>query len=306
MNPKIRCRIPTLAISFLAAAMLLLIVGVAAQSQGPAWAPTSGQPLPVTTPATLALPVGEVPPAWQKLLDVGGKLPQLPEAQGSPLGWGGPGAFGYTYADSDEAWGPSPVFEDISAIGTPVALSDFYRAVELPFAFPFYGTTYTQTYLYRDCSGCYSNPTHLAFLDPYGNYTGFIPWMDYVDRDSGAVYVYSDTLTTPARFIIQYDEVFNYYRGITTTSEVILYQNGDILLRYAEGFSDWLSWYPGWQIPWLWTPWYGPFYYAGAPRSDFTVEFYYPEGAWLWPPGRPGANPAGGQATYSFELRNNT
>ncbi len=87
---------------------------------------------------------------------------------------------------------------------------------------------------------------------------------------------------------------------------MILYENGDILVRYAEGFSSFSSWYPGWRIPWLWSWWCDTFYYAGAPRSSFAVEFTYPEGAFLWPPRRLGAGTAGTPVTYTFKLRNNT
>ncbi len=304
MSPRTLSRTPALPVSFLAAAMLLLVVAVAAQGQGPAAAPA-----PVTAPPALALPGPLDPPAagprplvWQSLSGAAGRLPHLPQHAGSPLGWGGPSAFGYAYADSDEPWGPSPVFEDISAVGTPVTFSASYQPVDLPFAFPFYGAAYTQTYLYRDCSGCYTNPTHIAFLDP----PGAVAWMGYTDRTSGAVYIYADPLADPPRFIIQYDDVFDYFRGAATTSQVILYQNGDILVRYAQDFGSWPYWYPTWPMPYLWNPALETFYHNGFPRSNFALQFTYPQGAWFWPPERRGASPAGSQLAYTFQLHNST
>jgi hypothetical protein len=66
----------------------------------------------------------------------------LPRAQAAT---GGPDAFGYIFADSAEAAGPTFHFEDISATGTPVSLSDdqVSGAIPLGFTFVFYGIPYS-------------------------------------------------------------------------------------------------------------------------------------------------------------------
>ncbi|MBN1657777.1 MAG: hypothetical protein JXA93_05215, partial [Anaerolineae bacterium] len=246
-----------------------------------------------------------LPEGWRKVLAQGGDLPDGLTTGTSPEAWGGPDSFGYTYADSNEPWGPDPTFEDISGVGTAIDLTDFYTAVTLPFAFPFYDSTYAEVYLYGDCLYCWNYWTHLAFGGPDPHYYGgSVRWMDYIDRDSGTVYVYSDTLSSPARFIVQYDEVWNYSYGITTTSQVILYETGDILVRYAEDF-DWWSWYWWDNAPWLFWH-YTSFRYQGDPHNNLAVQFYYPQGAWLWPPEQTQAAPAGGETSYVFDLHNDT
>ncbi len=250
----------------------------------------------------------DIPPGWQKMLASGAELPSMMKENldsVSPEDWGGPDAFGYTFLDSDEPDGPDPTFEDISGIGTLVdfAGSSYYTAT-MPFNFPYYGIPYSQTVLYGDCLYCYYNYTHLAFGQQYPS--GAIYWMDYIDRDSGSIYVYSDTISSPERFIIQYQDVLNYSYGTTTTSQVILYENGDILVRYASDFSWWDYYYGGYTyMPYL-SSWYSYLQYTDNPRNDFAVQFYYPDGAWLWPPEQQVIKPAGEQAVYTFDLHNNT
>ena len=330
-------RMVSLAVTLVAAGMLLLLTVVAAQGQEPKPPPATplpagppGQPTPPFPPAPPGPDTGQPVPFWlersigsgveaQFQHRFGGEMlpgrQEVPEqsrefpnwlgtalSPTSPLAWGGPDPFGYTYADSDEPWGPDPTFEDISAVGTAVTFTDFYYTATLPFAFPFYGNTYTQTFLYGDCDGCYNDWTHLAFGVPDPWTYGSVYWMDRIDRDSGTIYVYSDTISSPARFIVQYDEVWNYGYGITTTSQVILYENGDIVVRYDSDFSWW--WW--WNAPWLNSQMYGWFPYSGVPQNNFAVQFYYPKGVWLWPPTRHDAGPVGGEVTYTFDLHNDT
>lgn len=69
---------------------------------------------------------------------------------------GGPDAFGYVWLDSDESGGPAYNWIEIEATGTDITsgLSDdnFTGPYPIPFAFPFYDSSYTQFYL---CSNGY-------------------------------------------------------------------------------------------------------------------------------------------------------
>ncbi len=225
-----------------------------------------------------------------------------PPSPGSLQNIGGPDPFGYVYSDSDEPGGPSPAFEDISSIGTVVDLQDYYTLVDLPFAFPFYGNTYTQAYLYGDCFYCYGDWTHISFGMP-SSAVDSIWWMNEVNRDSGTVYVYADLASNPARYIIQYDQMETYTPYATTTSEVILYADGNILIRYADDFSWWQSYYSS-GTPWLYGETYSTFRYSKSLDNDFAVEYYYPQGVRFWPQQRLGAAVAGEDKVYTLELYN--
>jgi hypothetical protein len=196
----------------------------------------------------------------------------------APLDWGGPDYFGYTYLDSNEPDGPSAVFEDISGLGITVTfnLTNSYIPVDLPFDFPIYGETVTQTYLYGDCLDCYNGFTHLAFGNPYSDPEGYIYWMDWIDRESGSVYTYFDDFSDPKRFIVQYDQVLNYVSDITTTSQIILYENGDILVRYDQDFDWWQLYFDEGGIPYL-SDGFVDLPYSDSPKSELAVQYYYPE-----------------------------
>ena len=72
----------------------------------------------------------------------GAYTPGDPLDPATTLGAGGPDDFGYLWIDSDEAGGPAFNWVDISAVGTPLGLSDDDgEEVPLPFPFDFYGET---------------------------------------------------------------------------------------------------------------------------------------------------------------------
>jgi len=118
-----------------------------------------------------------------------------------------------------------------------------YAAVSLPFAFPFYGQRYTTIYI--DANGQvgfspFSTPTFTGTVTiPSAGYPNHRIAAFYADLNlgmvgpsgGGAVYVYHDTASR--RFIIEWKDAQRYGGlGLAGTWEVMLYENGDILIQY--------------------------------------------------------------------------
>jgi serine protease AprX len=164
----------------------------------------------------------------------------------SPDAHGGPDAFGYRWIDSDEPGGPVFSWFDISTIGTPVTVwtgtdDDGHAIVPLPFAFPFYGTSFTQLKITTNgfvsfdvisTDHAYSNSAIPTSAEPN---LSVYPWWDDLDLGSGGtVHYYNDA--AHQRFIIQYTNVPHY--GTTTpglyTFQVLLQASGGILVQYLN------------------------------------------------------------------------
>jgi hypothetical protein len=164
----------------------------------------------------------------------------------APGAHGGPDAFGYRWIDSDEPGGPVFSWFDISAIGTPVTTwtgtdDDGHAIVPLPFAFSFYGTTYTQVkiatngFISFDVAStdhAYSNTALPTSAEPN---LAIYPWWDDLDLSGGgSVRYYHDAVHQ--RFVIQYTNVPHY--GTTTpglyTFQVMLQSSGSILVQYLD------------------------------------------------------------------------
>lgn len=166
----------------------------------------------------------------------------------SPTGIGGPDAFGYRWIDSDEIGGPPPFpFNDISTFGTQITVmtsgnfDDGYRTEPLPFAFPFYGTSYSAINIgtngfvnFGTGSTVFANGSIPSVAAPNNAIYAF--WDDLDLRFRGKLYFYNDTFT--GRFIIQYDSVQRYANGAqnsdTMTFQIILRPNGSIQTHYRE------------------------------------------------------------------------
>ena len=155
------------------------------------------------------------------------------------LAAGGPDAYGYIFADSDEPGGPAVAFQDISGTGTPLAFSsadDGSATATLPFAFPFYGASYTSLGVSTNglitlggTSTAYDNaaiPTAAApnaFIAPY--------WDDLHQRSGTA---YTGTLGD-GRFVVQWTNWGRYSpsSGESLTFQVILSPGGEIEIQYG-------------------------------------------------------------------------
>ncbi|WP_412063583.1 choice-of-anchor B family protein [Rubrivirga sp. IMCC45206] len=154
------------------------------------------------------------------------------------LGDGGPDAFGYAWIDSDEPGGPAVAFQDISSTGTPIAFSgndEGSATLTLPFAFPFYGASYTEVgvstngYAAFAYSQDYSNGPIPSAVTPNGL---LAPFWDDLHRRSGTAY--SGTLPD-GRFVIQWTNWGTYVpsSGVDLTFQILLSDDGSIEYQYG-------------------------------------------------------------------------
>ena len=152
------------------------------------------------------------------------------------LGSGGPDAFGYRWVDSDDPGGPTFVWEDITGIGTQLALTGddaISPAVAIGFDFPFYGNTFTSVRVstngfltFTDSSSPYSNQPLPNSGAPANLVAPF--WDDLNFGTTPRVYTYNDG----TRFIVSFVDVPPYSGGGPYTFQVILFPTGEIRYQY--------------------------------------------------------------------------
>lgn len=117
--------------------------------------------------------------------------------------------------------------------GTLVSSSDDdYYLFNLPFSFPFYGTTQTQAFV--------GTNGYITFGQGDWTYTETLPGFsslprisaffdDLYGRSTGAMYV---NATLPGRFVVTYDRVQHYSFGGSNTIQMTIYADGRILFGY--------------------------------------------------------------------------
>ncbi|MBN2790755.1 MAG: DUF2817 domain-containing protein [Candidatus Delongbacteria bacterium] len=154
-------------------------------------------------------------------------------------GSGGPDTYGYSWKDSDEPDGPAYNWVDISSLGTPLGLSDdgISSSLALGFAFNFYGTDYSTVRIgangaitFTGTAISYTNPIIPSSSAPNAVIAPFWDDLDPSSGQSDDIYYYYDSAN--GRFIVQYNQIINYGGGTKNTFEVLLYQNGTIILQY--------------------------------------------------------------------------
>ncbi len=148
-------------------------------------------------------------------------------------------AFGYTYQDETELFGPSSVFTDISGSGTPLTLADDGASdITLPFTFEFYGTTDNELRVGNNGAIIF-NPTGFEkILDnacPFASATNvdlIAPWWDDWDA-SGTVY-WEVFGSAPNRYaVIQWDQMVHfvpYPSSSPVTFEAVLFETSNLIL----------------------------------------------------------------------------
>jgi len=158
---------------------------------------------------------------------------------GAPVinGSGGPDAYGYTWADSDEG-GVSYDWQDIADVGTPMTFSDdsVRGPFDLGFDFDFYGETQTQVWVSSNgflsfssvSNGCCSGQP-IPSADSWNNIIAWA-WDDLYPR-SGYSAVY---LAEADKFTIQFTNYGEYSAQGLVTAQIIIYTNGRIKLQYKE------------------------------------------------------------------------
>jgi hypothetical protein len=170
----------------------------------------------------------------------------VPAARGSgPLAAGRPDPFGYTYADSNELDGPSYAWIEIAppAGGSGVSLGmngwddAYYWPLDLPWAFTFYGTDYTQLAVASNGTVYFENAylglgnVPIPGANSYGVNTFIAHWWDDMYITPGDVYYQVED----DRVIIEYYQTSGCCLSPDyATWEVILFQNGNILMQYQD------------------------------------------------------------------------
>ncbi len=155
-----------------------------------------------------------------------------------PLGAGGPDAFGYRWADSDEPGGPAFSWVDISGTGTAIPFTgDDQNLGPFPigFSFPFYGTAFSN---FRVCTNGWLSFTSsgTAFANTtLPNIGSGVPenlvapfWDDLDFRTLGdAYYLYDGT-----KLVVQYQGVPRYNESAPNTFQLHLYPDGRLVYQY--------------------------------------------------------------------------
>jgi Secretion system C-terminal sorting domain/Immune inhibitor A-like, MAM domain/Carboxypeptidase regulatory-like domain len=161
---------------------------------------------------------------------------------------GGPDAYGYIFKDSDEPDGPTYSWVDITGTGTDVtgALSDDSIVGPFPigFSFPLYGSTYTDFWVNSNGTivfdGTYislSNYQHPTLTPDVPFLSWFWDDLDPANGADGQVF-YETMMIGPNNALVieffQYDEYPNGPDAPNVTAEVILFDDGRILMQYNE------------------------------------------------------------------------
>ena len=150
------------------------------------------------------------------------------------FGQGGPDAFGYTWIDSDEPGGPAFVWNDISATGTAVTLTDDSSVdVALPFSFSFYGALQSTVRIGSNgflAFGGTANPFTNAAIPtaaaPNNLVAGF--WDDLNPSDGGTIHHQAGAGT----FTVQYTNVPRFAADGFVTFQIVLNQDGTMRFYY--------------------------------------------------------------------------
>ena len=154
----------------------------------------------------------------------------------------GPDAFGYT-ASNEVPF----VFEDISATGTNLGLTDdsyFYGINSGTFNFQFYGNSYS-TFAVGSNGTVYFENNYLGLSNkPIPGPTGYTParfiaiyWDDLNPGAGGSVLYEFLGSGASERLVVQWQSVPHYFSSDPVTAQATLFQNGDIRLSYLNPSS---------------------------------------------------------------------
>jgi MYXO-CTERM domain-containing protein len=149
---------------------------------------------------------------------------------------GGPDAFGYGYA---------PTTYDFVALtgdgsATPLSLTgDNEETVTLPFAFPFYGNTYTQAVISADGAISFNPGTNINYQNSCipaaaTDAPDIAPFWDDLAPTSGQILTLYDA--TEDRFIISWEDVAHAPNNNESYFQVHLYALGNIEFHYQDTF----------------------------------------------------------------------
>ena len=160
-------------------------------------------------------------------------------------GLGGPDLFGYNWIDSNEPNGPQYVWEDISSTGTAVTNwvatgtfdpkdEGYAGPIPIGFNFKFYGNVKTNAYISTNGLVMFGPVSTNIFTNAQIPNTA-VPneiiapfWDDLDGRTQGTVHYQ----TIGNKFIVQFTNWQRYSATGSLTFQVVMYQNGKILVYY--------------------------------------------------------------------------
>ncbi len=185
----------------------------------------------------------QVAPAPPRASSAGGPAAKGAAEPAGALGTGEPDAAGYRWTDSDEPNGPAFAWEEISEQGARLfgGADDSTRtAIPLPFAFPFYGDTFTTVNVctngwlsFSDAKTSFLN-TDLPDTSAAAPRHLIAPWWDDLDLrpvgGPGAAYAWSDG----SKFIVEWRDAAHFALGGPYTFQVMLWPDGAVDFQYLS------------------------------------------------------------------------
>lgn len=153
-------------------------------------------------------------------------------------GSGGPDSYGYRWTDSNEQDGPVYNWIEITSSGVPVYIEDemIQGPYNLGFNFDFYGSMYNSVYVgsngYLSFSFFGSNYENSGLPSSVTPDNSIFAFWDDLNPAPNSVYYYSDTAN--GRFIVQYEAVPVYGETNTNTFQIIINNDGSIIIQYKE------------------------------------------------------------------------
>lgn len=221
---------------------------------------------------------------------------------------GGPDAFGYTWDDTEAySWVDATGGTDSGLSGDDNVAGPF----DLGFSFPFYENTYAQVYVSTNGLLTFGSgsdeSTNLAIPNPLlpDNYIAPL-WMDLIvsnaQNPDGKVYLLQGGTAPNRYFVIEWYQIHTSFPRLTF--EVILYENGDVVMQYQSislgletatiGIED-SSGYDGLQ------------YDAANLIAGKAIRFKRPVSAarpFIYPPEQSGFSHPGNVDTFQFTVEN--
>ena len=178
-----------------------------------------------------------IPPTIHSWTEVSKLLPDTRTGEEVVSDSGGPDGYGYRWVDSNDAFGPSFDWTDISGIGSIAMTSgddESVGPIDLGFDFPYYDGSFSQFYVcsngYISLSSSQASYSNQPLPTPGAPPHLIAPFWDDLTVASGTVYYYYDG----SRLIVQWDGVLHYSSGGPYTFQAILYPDGSFRFQYLD------------------------------------------------------------------------
>jgi hypothetical protein len=222
-----------------------LVVLISITGTGPSLASTAGLPSHSETPPP-EHPYKLNDPDWPGAVECPCKSTdaEIEVNKATPTGpesTGGPDQFGYTWSDS-AAFNWIDATSGVNA-GLSDADDDIAGPFNIGFNFKYYENSYSQLYVtsnglvsFDEGAWSFSNLEIPNLSEPNNIIAPF--WDDlcvnYAGYNSGAVYYKSGGAAPNRYFVVEWHEISRLYYSDRITFEVILHENGDIVMQYLS------------------------------------------------------------------------